>query len=134
MVVLRESSPVRNLAISWKPSSGIFSRSSQWGSSSIWHAGTGEPWDEAELSLLGHCSTVPPSGDIESFSSLTFDFGSAAFGHPGSWEHAPQRPLGETGEPLSSWDVCGPQLGQPAHWAVLQTVEQGVSWGFVPLV
>ena len=49
VVIFRESYPVRNLAISWKPSGGIFGRSSWCESSSIQHADTGEPQDEAEL-------------------------------------------------------------------------------------
>ena len=60
-VILGESSPVRNLAISQKPSDGIFSRSSWWGSSSIQHTGTGEPWYEVELGFPGpssHCSSL----------------------------------------------------------------------------
>ena len=62
MVILGESSPVRNLAISQKPGGGIFGRSSWWGSSSVQHTGTGEPLDEVELEFprpLPHCSSLP---------------------------------------------------------------------------
>ena len=130
VVVLRESCPVRNLVISQKPSGGVFSRSSWWGSSSIWCAGTGEPQGEAELESPG----PPPCcscSDIEPFSSLSFDLGGATLGHPGSWECTPLRPLGKMGEPPSSWDAHGLQLGQPAHWVVLQPVEWGVLWGLL---
>ena len=43
----------------------------------------------------------------------------------------PQRLLGEMGEPPSSQDAHGPQLGQPAHWVVLQPVEWGSHWGLL---